>query len=1097
MNQGNGQLIAGAGLTFAMAVFLTVGAGASDHTYSEDFRTQTYMDGPATTAIWNTATGELKLNSFHPTRVGSYSASYARSPVVVGDLLVMGDIDGIQILDISDPENPAPVSSYSLSGTARYDIAVSGNYAYIANLNSGIEVLDISYPPAPTPGTACATPGEPFAIAVEGDRAYVADGTSGFQVINISDPMNPTLIGGCSTSGVLAYDVAVSGNYAFVADFDGLTVIDISLPRLPAVVADCATPGNAYGVAVAGNRAYVADYGNGLVVIDITDPEAPTITGGYDTSGSAVNVTTRGNRAFVADGDSGLQILDITDPDTPTSDGTCNIYDFASGLTVSGDHAFVSGQFGIKVVQISYPTIATLVGSDGTLDDIEDFVIEGDRAYVICHPSGFHVFDISNPMAPVEIGSNSKLGYGVAVSGKYAYVANSNGGTGVFDISDPYSGVPEVGTCPTRSVGSVMAIRVAVEGDRAYVADYAGLQVIQILDPTAPVEMGGCDTPGIAQDIAVAGNLAFVADGTSGLQIIDVTTSTSPYIRATCYTPAGIYGVAVAGDFAYVVGVDGLTVIDVSLPSFPHVEGNCETPGHANEVFVVGDRAFVGDDDSGLTVVDISDPANPVLIGSCSLPGPASRVVVDGIIAFVAMGAEGLGMVQISQHEFYEADNIGQSLAIDDYDDTILRARIIAEGTSQVDWELSGDGGSNWQSMATGHYYKITNPGNDLMWRSIHTVIEPSTNPMVSQLDISWMIERGIIDSIVDVPDDEGGWVQVEFTRSALDFVGETELPISNYGIWRLEKNKSIEAAVGTLASRMPDGDWVNEKRCPSGIPTVTFEGQKYVFSRPGEATESFPEGTWVLVGTVPAVQQNQYAALVPTVADSGTTANYSETFILTTHTTTPSTWYIGESVNGYSKDNIPPGATSGISAAYSASGVFLSWDPAPESDFKQFQVYRSTNPEFIPSPTTLVQVSTSRSWMDSTAPPWGLYYKISAVDFAGNESEAAAPTGVSGVRESEIPAKTALLGAFPNPFNPQTTIAFEIRRQDDVTLRVFDLSGRLVRVLIGGESYTPGHHETVWNGRDDAGRQVASGTYFYRLEAGDFAETKRMVLVK
>ena len=61
----------------------------------------------------------------------------------------------------------------------------------------------------------------------------------------------------------------------------------------------------------------------------------------------------------------------------------------------------------------------------------------------------------------------------------------------------------------------------------------------------------------------------------------------------------------------------------------------------------------------------------------------------------------------------------------------------------------------------------------------------------------------------------------------------------------------------------------------------------------------------------------------------------------------------------------------------------------------------------------------------------------------------------------------------------------------------MFNVSGRLARELIDGEIIAEGRQEAVWNGRDDSGRRVASGTYFYRLEAGEYAETKRMALIK
>ncbi|MBD3222323.1 DUF2271 domain-containing protein [bacterium] len=65
------------------------------------------------------------------------------------------------------------------------------------------------------------------------------------------------------------------------------------------------------------------------------------------------------------------------------------------------------------------------------------------------------------------------------------------------------------------------------------------------------------------------------------------------------------------------------------------------------------------------------------------------------------------------------------------------------------------------------------------------------------------------------------------------------------------------------------------------------------------------------------------------------------------------------------------------------------------------------------------------------------------------------------------------------------------------VRLRVHDLRGRLVRTLVSGEQRSAGQHQVIWRGTDDAGRQVASGTYLYRLEAGGEVQSRRMVLLK
>ena len=93
-------------------------------------------------------------------------------------------------------------------------------------------------------------------------------------------------------------------------------------------------------------------------------------------------------------------------------------------------------------------------------------------------------------------------------------------------------------------------------------------------------------------------------------------------------------------------------------------------------------------------------------------------------------------------------------------------------------------------------------------------------------------------------------------------------------------------------------------------------------------------------------------------------------------------------------------------------------------------------------------------------------------------------------------PSVSSLSQNYPNPFNPQTTIAFSLATKGHVSVRVYNVSGQLVRTL-ANETRDSGAHTVTWDGRDQAGSPVSSGVYFYKLEAGSFAQTKKMVLLK
>ncbi len=94
------------------------------------------------------------------------------------------------------------------------------------------------------------------------------------------------------------------------------------------------------------------------------------------------------------------------------------------------------------------------------------------------------------------------------------------------------------------------------------------------------------------------------------------------------------------------------------------------------------------------------------------------------------------------------------------------------------------------------------------------------------------------------------------------------------------------------------------------------------------------------------------------------------------------------------------------------------------------------------------------------------------------------------------IPEQFELGQNYPNPFNPTTTISFGLPSTDDVSLRIYNIRGQLVRELVNGV-LDAGYHEVTWDGQDQHGGKVASGIYFYRLESGDYSQSRKMIMLK
>jgi flagellar hook assembly protein FlgD len=99
-------------------------------------------------------------------------------------------------------------------------------------------------------------------------------------------------------------------------------------------------------------------------------------------------------------------------------------------------------------------------------------------------------------------------------------------------------------------------------------------------------------------------------------------------------------------------------------------------------------------------------------------------------------------------------------------------------------------------------------------------------------------------------------------------------------------------------------------------------------------------------------------------------------------------------------------------------------------------------------------------------------------------------------ITDELIPREFDLYQNYPNPFNPITNIYFDIPTISSVNISIYDMTGRLVKILVD-QKQAPGLRSVIWNGQNDQGNLVSAGVYLYQIHAGEFVQTKKMVLLK
>jgi N-acetylneuraminic acid mutarotase len=197
-----------------------------------------------------------------------------------------------------------------------------------------------------------------------------------------------------------------------------------------------------------------------------------------------------------------------------------------------------------------------------------------------------------------------------------------------------------------------------------------------------------------------------------------------------------------------------------------------------------------------------------------------------------------------------------------------------------------------------------------------------------------------------------------------------------------------------------------------------------------------------------------------------------------------------GEFILG-SNDNSLPVELVAFTARNTAEGVQLTWRTASEQNNAGFEVQRRSEKAsewqvlgFVRGAGTTAEAQ-SYTFLDKSA-SGKVQYRLKQIDFDGQFE-------YSNVIEVDagLPKQFALEQNYPNPFNPSTTIRYQLPVASEVKLEVYDVLGKKIATLVN-ERQSAGSYQVVWNASG-----LSSGTYFYRLQAGTFVETKKMIMVK
>lgn len=965
------------------------------------------------------------------------------------DIAVQGDyayvasgFTGFSIVDISDMENPVETAYFDTPAFAR-GVAVSGQYAYVAASESGMIVFDCSDPENPFIIGVCDTPGIANNVELVGDSAYVSDLQGGLRIIDISDPEDPVETAFCATADSTC-DVAVAGRYAFMADTEhGLKVVNIDNMDEVFEIDRLFWQHNSNGIDIEGDFAYVTCAYYGIIVYDISDPENPAEIESINTECMENDIDVEGNYAYVAEGmwTGGIRIVDISDPGHLFCVNVLHHHGAGFAVTVSGDYAFLAGQnFGMTAVDISDPENPVEAGAYDPEGAINDVKFMDQYALVLVDSGQLHVIDINEPSNP-EIVSTIQVytsSCRLFVFDQYVFLTSEENGFFIYDFSDP---------------------------ENPFQIRY------------------GCRTPGRARAMDVSGDYAFIADGRRGLQVADISDMRFPFISASCETAQNAVDIAISGNHAFIADRNlGLRSFDISDPENPQEISFFPMPGITDRLKIDGDIAYLTRSTQGICILDISDPANPIEISRLDTPGVAVDIDVVGNNVFIADDQEGVRIIDVTHPNFP---------FVSGYYNTFSRAIAVAANDDVL---LVSD----TQFLKIFDYSGVNRVPP---LRTMNIPLSSNRYELVSTPLIPFTLESEAffreVENLVIAYQDDGTYYLPRLVHNSLDEIEVTE----GYQLY-CDQPSSLPL-VGRSIDPQTEYSLVSNRWNWLGYPFLEEVPMEVALQEIRDQVDILMNDDGRL--WIPAWEINTLGTMKPgegyyvAVLEDVTFRYHSDALLAATHQS--DVWEIPEVKGAPISTGLPWVVLVTISDELRASGAstielydgeLLVGKAAVLEDRELTPVpcWQGSVEHGIPGFTTGHPIIITACASDGTI----LVEQTPSVSFGEGPYALIDLSGDMGNDQEEGDEGFEVGEGYPSPFNPTLTIPFTLPYFGEVNFMVYDILGRTVYDQT--RMYSAGSHRFEFNA-DLVNTQLASGVYMIKMTFGSKTINRKVMLVK